>query len=56
MLVESVESAVSYGETDDGIDEVLTEGIVIEDSDALGRVKDVVLGGTDATEVVGDEG
>ncbi|MFQ3475358.1 nucleotidyltransferase domain-containing protein [Halonotius sp. F2-221B] len=55
VLVESVESAVSHGEADDGIDELLTEGIVIEDSDALERVKDVVLGGADAAEVVGDE-
>ena len=54
-LVESVESAVSHGEAEDGIDEVLAEGVVIEDSEALGRVKDVVLGGADATEVVGDE-
>ena len=56
VLVESVESAVSHGEADDGIDEVLAEGIVIEDSDALGRVKDVVLSSTDATEVIDDEG
>jgi predicted nucleotidyltransferase len=55
VLVESVTSAVSHGEADDGIDEVLAEGIVIDDSDALERVKDVVLGGADATEVVGDE-
>jgi predicted nucleotidyltransferase len=52
VLVESVESAVSH---EDGIDEVLAEGVVIENSNALGRVKDVVLGGTDATEVIGDE-
>lgn len=55
VLVESVESAMSYGEADDGIDEVLAEGIVIEDADALERVKDVVLGGADAAEVLGDE-
>ena len=54
VLVESVESAMSHGEAEDGIDEVLAEGIVIEDSDALGRVKDVVLGGVDAEEVIGD--
>ena len=47
---------MSHGKADDGINEVLAEGIVIEDSEALGRVKDMVLGGTDATEVVGDEG
>ena len=55
VLVESVESAVSHGEADNGIDEVLAEGVVIEDSDALERVKDVVLGGTDAAEVLGNE-
>ena len=55
VLVESVESAVSHGQAEDGIDEVLAEGVVIEDSDALGRVKDVVLGGADAEEVVDDE-
>jgi predicted nucleotidyltransferase len=54
VLVESVESAVTYGERDDDIDEVLAEGIVIEDSDTLERVKDVVLGGADAVEVIGD--
>jgi predicted nucleotidyltransferase len=54
VLVESVESAMSHGEAEDGIDEVLAEGIVIEDSNALGRVKDVVLGGVDAEEVIGD--
>ena len=54
VLVESVESAVSYGEADDGIDEVLAEGVVIEDSEALERVKDVVLGDADAAEVSGD--
>ncbi|QSG09682.1 Minimal nucleotidyltransferase [Halapricum desulfuricans] len=55
VLVESVESAVSHGEAEDGIDEVLAEGVVIEDSDALGRVKDVVLGSADVAEVIGDE-
>lgn len=55
VLVESIESAVSHGEAGDGIEQVLSEGIVIEDSEALARVKDVVLGGTDATEVVTDE-
>ena len=55
VLVESVESAVSHGEAGDGIDEVLAEGVVIEDSEAVGRVKDVVLGGADAEAVVGDE-
>ena len=54
VLVESVESAVSHGEAEDRIDEVLSEGVVIENSDALGRVKDVVLGATDAAEVIGD--
>ncbi|MUV89205.1 nucleotidyltransferase domain-containing protein [Halapricum sp. CBA1109] len=55
VLVESVESAVSHGAGEDGVDEVLAEGVVIKDSDALGRVKDVVLGGADVEEVVGDE-
>ncbi|MEF8784745.1 MAG: nucleotidyltransferase domain-containing protein [Haloarculaceae archaeon] len=55
VLVESVESAVSHGEAGDGIDEVLAEGVVIENSSALGRVKDVVLGDTDAEEVIDDE-
>lgn len=55
VLVESVESAVSHGEAENGIDEVLAEGVVIENSDALGRVKDVVLGGADAEDVRGDE-
>lgn len=55
MLVESVESAVSHGTADDGIDEVLAEGVVIEDSDALGRAKDVVLGGADPEAVVKNE-
>ncbi|MEF8779778.1 MAG: nucleotidyltransferase domain-containing protein [Haloferacaceae archaeon] len=54
VLVESVESAVSHGEAENGIDEVLAEGVVIEDSDALGRVKDVVLGSADVAEVIGD--
>ena len=52
VLVESVESAVSHGEAEDGIGEVLVEGVVIEDSDELGRVKDVVLGGADAEGVI----
>ena len=55
VLVESVESAVSHGTADDGIDEVLAEGVVIEDSDALGRAKDVVLGGADPEAVVKNE-
>lgn len=55
VLVESVESAVSHGEADNGIDEVLAEGVVIEDSNELERVKDVVLGGADAAEVTGSE-
>jgi predicted nucleotidyltransferase len=55
VLVESVESAVSHAETEDGIDEVLREGVVIEDSDALERVKDVVLGGADVAEVIENE-
>ncbi|MFW5919176.1 MAG: nucleotidyltransferase domain-containing protein [Halanaeroarchaeum sp.] len=55
VLVESVESAVSHGEAENGIDEVLAESVVIEDSDALGRVKGVVLGGADAEEVISDE-
>lgn len=55
VLVESVESAVSHGEADNGIKQVLSEGIVIEDSGALARVKDVALGGADATKEVADE-
>ena len=55
VLVESVESAVSHGKADDGIEEVLSEGIVIEDSEALTHVKEVVLGGADGTEVAADE-
>lgn len=55
VLVESVESAVSHGEADDGIEEVLSEGIVTKNSEALTRVKDIVLGGADATEMVVDE-
>jgi len=55
VLVESVESAVSHGEAGDGIDEILAEGVVIENSSALGRVKDVMLGDADAEEVVDDE-
>lgn len=50
VLVESVESAVSHGERDNGIAEVLAEGVVIEESDALAQVKDAVLGGTATTE------
>lgn len=52
VLVESVESAVSHGDADDGLDDILAEGIVIEDSDRLEAVKDVVLGEADATEVL----
>jgi predicted nucleotidyltransferase len=55
VLVESVASAVNHGQADDGIDEVLAEGVVIENSSALERVKDVVLGSADADEVVDDE-
>jgi predicted nucleotidyltransferase len=55
VLVESVESAVSHGEANDGIEQVLAEGVMIEGSDALGRVKDVVLGEADAAEVINDE-
>jgi predicted nucleotidyltransferase len=55
VLVESVESAVSHGEADDGIDELLAEGVVIEDSEALDRVKDVVLGDADSEGVVDNE-
>ncbi|WP_311173061.1 nucleotidyltransferase domain-containing protein [Halobellus ordinarius] len=51
VLVESVESALNHGKADNGIDEILAEGIVIEDSESLERVKDVVLGGADAAEV-----
>lgn len=46
---------MSHGEADDGIEEVLAEGIVIEDSEELERVTDVVLGGTDTAEMIGDE-
>jgi len=49
VLVESVTSALDHARADDRIDDVLAEGIVIEDSDALERVKDVVLGDVDAT-------
>lgn len=42
VLVESVDTALSYGEE---LVEILTEGIVVVDSDALQRVKDVVLQG-----------
>lgn len=55
VLVESVESAVSHGKAGDGIDEVLAEGVVIEDSEALERVKDIVLGDADSEEVLDDE-
>jgi predicted nucleotidyltransferase len=55
VLVESVASAVSHGRADDGIDELLAEGVVIENSSALERVKDVVLGGGEAEEVVDGE-
>ena len=55
VLVESVESTVSHGEAGDGIDEVLAEGVVIENSDALEHVKDVVLGDADAEEVLDNE-
>lgn len=55
VLVESIESAVSHGQKPDGIDDVLAEGVVIEESDALEQVKDVVLNDHDAVEVVGDE-
>lgn len=50
VLVESVESAVGHGEADDGIGELLAEGVVVEPSEELERVKDDVLGGADATE------
>ncbi|MFT4920862.1 MAG: putative nucleotidyltransferase [Haloarculaceae archaeon] len=55
VLVESVESAIGHGNADDGLAEVLAEGVVIEDSKALERVKDVALGGDDATEELDDE-
>jgi Nucleotidyltransferase domain. len=55
VLVESVESAVSHSEADDGVKTVLSEGVVIEHSKALAQIKDVVLGGAKATEVVTDE-
>jgi predicted nucleotidyltransferase len=55
VLVESVESAVSHGAAEDGIEAVLAEGVVIEGSDALDRVTGAVLGEADATEVLGDE-
>ncbi|MFC6874556.1 nucleotidyltransferase domain-containing protein [Halobellus marinus] len=51
VLVESVESALNHGKADNEIDEILAEGIVIEDSESLERVKDVVLAGADAAEV-----
>jgi predicted nucleotidyltransferase len=55
VLVESVESAQSHGNADNGLEEVLAEGVVIDDSDALAHVKDVVLGGAEAREVSDDE-
>jgi predicted nucleotidyltransferase len=55
VLVESVESAMSHGAADDGIEEVLAEGVVLEGSEPLERVTDVVLGGADAPEVIGGE-
>lgn len=54
VLVESVESAVSHGEGDSGIAEVLAEGVVIQDSETLERVKDVVLSGAAVGEVLDD--
>jgi predicted nucleotidyltransferase len=51
VLVESVESALNHGKADNEIDEILAEGIVIEDSESLERVKDVVLAGAEAAEV-----
>jgi predicted nucleotidyltransferase len=55
VLVESVESALSHGQESDGIDEVIAEGVVIENSSALERVKDAVLGGSDIEEVADNE-
>lgn len=55
VLVESVQSALSHGGADDGIAEVLAEGIVIVDSDELERVKDVVLSDADIPELSTDE-
>lgn len=55
VLVASVQSAIGHGEAGDGIDEILAEGIVIEGSNTLRRVKNEVLGGPDAVEVVDDE-
>ncbi|WP_154018488.1 nucleotidyltransferase domain-containing protein [Halolamina rubra] len=49
VLVESVTSALDHARADDRIVDVLAEGIVIEDSDALEQVKDVVLSDVDAT-------
>lgn len=55
VLVESVTSALDHAKAEASIDEVLAEGIVIEDSEALERVKDVILGDVDAVEVLDDE-
>ncbi|QKY21930.1 nucleotidyltransferase domain-containing protein (plasmid) [Halolamina sp. CBA1230] len=41
VLVESVPSALDHANAEASIDEVLAEGIVIEDSEALERVKDL---------------
>ena len=43
VLVESVESAMSHGKADDRIGEIFAEGVVIEDSEALERVKNDVI-------------
>lgn len=55
VLVESVTSALSHENTDNGIDDILAEGVVIDESNALSSVKDVILGSTDASEVISDE-
>lgn len=55
VLVESVTSALSHTNADDGIDDILANGIVIDDSNALSRVKDVILGNTAPSEVSTDE-
>lgn len=55
VLVESVTSALDHAKAEASIDEVLAEGIVIEDSEALEWVKDVILGDVDAVEVTDDE-
>lgn len=55
VLVESAQSAISHAEVDNGIEEILAESVVIEGSDELECVKDVVLGGADAAEVIDDE-